>query len=78
MDEIRKDMLEEDDEENGDYMDRLREVSGSGLVNTRISDRESEVCVSPSNESIILFNLYLLHVAFLVSITEAATSPLSK
>jgi hypothetical protein len=44
MEEIKKDMLEDEDE-NGDdeYMDRMREVSGTGLVNTRIADRESEV-----------------------------------
>jgi hypothetical protein len=42
MEEIKKDMLDEDGDD-GDYMDRLREVSGTGLVNTRISDRESEV-----------------------------------
>ncbi|KAJ1428004.1 splicing factor 3B subunit 1 [Ochromonadaceae sp. CCMP2298] len=34
-------MLEEE-EEDGEYLDRLRENSGSGLVNTRISDRETE------------------------------------
>jgi hypothetical protein len=44
MEEIKKDMLEDEDENgDGEYMDRMREVSGSGLVNTRISDRESEV-----------------------------------
>lgn len=43
MEEIRKDMLNEDEEDTGEYMDRLREVSGTGLINTRISDRENEV-----------------------------------
>jgi hypothetical protein len=42
MEEIKKAMLE-DEEEDGEYLDRLRENSGSGLVNTRISDRETEV-----------------------------------
>ncbi len=43
MEEIKKDMIDGDEDEDGDYMDRLREVSGTGLVNTRIADRESEV-----------------------------------
>ena len=43
MEEIRKDMLEDDDDNDDEYLNRLREGNGSGLVNTRIADRESEV-----------------------------------
>jgi len=43
MEQIRKDMLEDEDDNDEEYLDRLREGNGSGLVNTRIADRESEV-----------------------------------
>jgi len=46
MEEIRKDMLEDDDDNDDEYLNRLKEGNGSGLVNTRIADRESEVCKS--------------------------------
>jgi len=42
MEEIKRAMLEDDDEDEN-YLDSLRQNSGSGLINTRISDRESEV-----------------------------------
>jgi hypothetical protein len=45
MEEIKKAMME-DEEEDEEYLDRLRENSGSGLVNTRISDRETEVRIN--------------------------------
>ena len=46
MEEIKKDLMEDEDgNDDGDYMNRLREVSGSGLVNTRIADRENEVSI---------------------------------
>lgn len=44
MEEIKKSMLEEEDGDDN-YLDKLREVSGTGLVNTRISDRENEVFI---------------------------------
>ncbi len=42
MEEIKRAMLEDDDEDEN-YLDSLRQNSGSGLINTRISDRENEV-----------------------------------
>ena len=45
VEDIRKEMLADEKDADGDYMNRLKEVSGSGLVNTRISDRESEVSI---------------------------------
>ena len=44
MEEIKKSMLEEEDGDDS-YLDKFREVSGTGLVNTRISDRENEVII---------------------------------
>jgi len=45
MEEIKRAMLEDDDEDEN-YLDSLRQNSGSGLINTRISDRENEVSSS--------------------------------
>jgi hypothetical protein len=45
MEEIKKSMLQGEEDDDGEYLDRLREASGSGLVNTRIADRENEVCL---------------------------------
>jgi hypothetical protein len=36
-------LMDEEDEEPAEYETQQREQSGSGLVNTRISDRENEV-----------------------------------
>jgi hypothetical protein len=39
-----KSMVDEDDDENEQaYLSNFRENNGSGLINTRISDRENEV-----------------------------------
>lgn len=45
MEEIKRAMLEDDDEDEN-YLDSLRQNSGSGLINTRISDRENEVSLT--------------------------------
>ena len=45
MEEIKRAMLEDDDEDEN-YLDSLRQNSGSGLINTRISDRENEVSLA--------------------------------
>lgn len=72
MEEIKKDMLDGDDEDDGDYMDRLREVSGTGLVNTRIADRESEVFVTNCTILLTLINIVdrCLQLISLVSIEK--------
>jgi len=54
MEEIKRAMLEDDDEDEN-YLDSLRQNSGSGLINTRISDRENEVssALTVANDSSI-------------------------
>lgn len=37
-------VVTEETEDDQNYLNSFRENSGSGLVNTRISDRENEVC----------------------------------
>ena len=75
VDDIKKDMLEDEEDNNETYLDRLREVSGTGLVNTRIADRESEVtnltlyeCLKQYESE---FNVFMSFV--LVSVSTIAT-----
>lgn len=62
MEEIKRAMLEDDDEDEN-YLDSLRQNSGSGLINTRISDRENEVISAFTEANVIStassFNLCL-------------------
>lgn len=82
MEEIKKDLLDGEDEDDS-YMDRLREVSGTGLVNTRISDRESEVrkftpAKKSSQHPTCIFRTDVSPFSCLVSIKEASTDTISQ
>ena len=57
-------MLEDDDDNDDEYLNRLREGNGSGLVNTRIADRESEVRIALLLQ-VSLFITHLLLFTFL-------------